>query len=48
MEKLEIVIAVLFIIAIVASIVWWLPFKYHECKRVGHSTVYCWMTLGSK
>jgi hypothetical protein len=24
----------------------WQSFKYHECKKVGHSTLYCVMDIG--
>ena len=26
--------------------VWWQVYKYHDCKRVGHSTFYCIMSIG--
>lgn len=33
----------LFILATLAYLAWAIPFGYHECKKVGHSTLYCVM-----
>ena len=36
------------IIAILTAVISWKVFKYQECKQVGHSTLYCWLSLGEK
>jgi hypothetical protein len=35
------------IIALVALSVWWQIYAYHDCKNVGHSTLYCVMRVGT-
>lgn len=27
--------------------IWWQVYRYHDCKNVGHSTLYCVMNIGS-
>lgn len=37
-----------FFVGILALAIWWQMYRYHDCKMVGHSTLYCVMDLGSK
>lgn len=25
---------------------WWKQYKFHDCRRVGHTRLYCWLDLG--
>lgn len=36
----------LFVVAIVGLAIWWPLYKFHDCKRVGHSALYCVMDVG--
>jgi len=48
-EKMRGLILYLIICAIAIGVaIWWLPYKYHDCLKVGHSKAYCIMQLGSK
>lgn len=33
-------------VSIMALAVWWQVYKFHDCKNVGHSTLYCVMDFG--
>lgn len=26
--------------------IWWQVYKYHDCKKVGHTTMYCVLDIG--
>jgi hypothetical protein len=29
-----------------ALMIWWQVYRYHDCKMVGHSTIYCIGSIG--
>jgi hypothetical protein len=44
---MKITIIVLAVLAVVGLGVWWEVYKYHDCKMVGHSTLYCVLKINS-
>ena len=32
--------------ALIALAAWWGVYKFHDCKKVGHSTLYCMLDIG--
>ncbi len=39
-------ILIILIVTILAISIWWQVYRFQDCKRVGHSTVYCILTIG--
>ena len=39
-------VGVLVIGLMLALLFWWPVYKYHDCRRVGHSRLYCIMDFG--
>lgn len=47
LDKLGALLLLVVILVIVGgALLWWPIYKYHDCKRVGHSTLYCVMDVG--
>jgi len=46
MRQVKVTAAVLFVMALIGFQCWWVRYKYQDCKRVGHSTLYCVLDLG--
>ena len=44
MEKIGVLITVLILFLAIALAIKWEIYKYNDCKKVGHSTVYCVFT----
>lgn len=40
------IVAVILFVALIGLSLSWSVYKYKECKKVGHATFYCLMTLG--
>ena len=40
-NPISIIAAVALLIGILVVAVWWEVYKYHDCKKVGHSMLYC-------
>ncbi len=38
--------ALLLILVIFGLAIWWQVYKFGDCKKVGHSTLYCVMDFG--
>ena len=36
------------IAGVIALVVWWQMFRWHECRMVGHSRLYCVLSSSSK
>jgi len=45
MDKLAVV---LIGIILVSGVITWNVYKFKECKKVGHATMYCVLTTGGK
>lgn len=41
------VFAGLFLIGAIALSIWWTTYRFHDCRNVGHSLLYCIMDIGS-
>ena len=41
MDMIKIVLALLLTAGFIMGGVWLVVYKYHDCKKVGHSTFYC-------
>ena len=41
------VLAIGFIVIFFGLAFWWRIYKYHDCRRVGHATMYCILDNGS-
>lgn len=39
-------IAAILWVAVIMFMIWWIPFRYHDCLRVGHSKTYCILEAG--
>ena len=37
---------ILFFVILFALAGWWQVFRWHDCRHVGHSKLYCIMTVG--
>lgn len=37
-----------FFAALIGGCAWWKVYAYHDCKRVGHSALYCVIRIGDK
>jgi hypothetical protein len=33
-------------VALIGGGIWWKTYAYHDCKHVGHSTLYCIVRIG--
>jgi len=38
---------IIFFIILLSISIWWKIYKYHDCKKVGHSTLYCVLDIGN-
>lgn len=43
---MKVIAGIFAVILILALIVWYNVFRYGDCKRVGHSTLYCVLDIG--
>jgi hypothetical protein len=43
---MRVVPLLLLIVGIFGLAIWWQVYKFHDCKKVGHSTLYCVMDFG--
>ncbi|MCK5132375.1 MAG: hypothetical protein KAR40_09530 [Candidatus Sabulitectum sp.] len=41
MTKIELIACIVFVLVVLAGGIWWKGYKYTDCKKVGHSTLYC-------
>jgi len=39
---------ILMVVAILGLAIWWESYKFQECKKVGHATMYCVFNIGGK
>lgn len=39
-------VVALFIVALLGSAAWWECFKFSECRQVGHSELFCILSIG--
>lgn len=40
--------AVVLFVVILSAGIWWQHYKYVDCLKVGHSKLYCVMSIGEK
>lgn len=46
-QTVKLVIAYVVIVVVVFGLAgWWQTYRYHDCKKVGHSTLYCLLSIG--
>lgn len=38
--------AIVLFCALAASAIWWQVYKFHDCRRVGHTKLYCIADIG--
>lgn len=38
---------ILFFLVLAGLGIWWQTYKYHDCRKVGHSKTYCILNIGS-
>jgi hypothetical protein len=43
---MKIIFNILFAIIILSLIFWWQIYRYQDCKSVGHSKLYCVLSIG--
>lgn len=44
--RLDNILVVLLIVAVLAFAVWWQIYRWNDCRAVGHTKLYCIMTAG--
>lgn len=42
----KIIVYMLFIVVLFGLGIWWQTYKFHDCRRVGHTKLYCIMDIG--
>jgi len=46
MKTWQIIAAIVVFGAVLAGTIWWQVYQFHDCRRVGHSLLYCIGKLG--
>lgn len=41
-----ILFATVVILALIAANIWWQVYRFNDCRAVGHSRLYCILTIG--
>lgn len=42
----KVLAAIALFILFIGLMVWWDVYKFHDCRKVGHSMLYCVMDIG--
>lgn len=45
-DGLKMIVFLLTIVLMIGSAIWWEIYKFQDCKKVGHSTLYCLFSSG--
>lgn len=40
------ILLIIVVLLIIPFQIWWQFYRYHDCKKVGHTTLYCILSIG--